>query len=169
MILCGKINQKRHMKKQEFTFKYTDVSNSSELDDITNRLINKAKSAAKNAYAPYSKFNVGAAALLENGEIITGSNQENAAFPSGLCAERIALFYANSAFPDVPVKSLAVVALQNGEYLRFPVAPCGSCRQVILETQTRFKNKIRIIMFGEEKSTIVEDAAFLLPFPFDGF
>ena len=157
------------MENKEFNFKFTNISDLSELDDISNRLINKAKSAAKHASAPYSEFKVGAAALLENGEIITGSNQENAAFPSGLCAERIALFYANSIFPDVPVKTLTVAALQNGEYLKFPVAPCGSCRQVILETQTRFKNKIQVIMYGEEKSTVVEDAAFLLPFPFDGF
>jgi len=157
------------MNNQEFNFKYTNITDPSELDDISNRLISKAKSAAKNAYAPYSEFNVGAAVLLENGEIITGSNQENAAFPSGLCAERIALFYANSIYPDVPVKSMVVAALQNGEYLKFPVAPCGSCRQVILETQTRFKNKIKLIMYGEEKISIVEDAAFLLPFPFEGF
>ncbi|MCF8381510.1 MAG: cytidine deaminase [Bacteroidales bacterium] len=157
------------MKKQELSFKYTEITDLKELDEISIRLINKAKAASKNAWAPYSGFRVGAALLLENGEIITGNNQENAAFPSGLCAERTAIFYANSVFPDVPVKMLAVAAQQNDTFIKLAVAPCGSCRQVILETQNRFKNKITLMMYGEEKTIIVEDAAYLLPFPFEGF
>ncbi len=157
------------MEKQEFSFKFTNISDLKELDDVSIRLVNKAKAASLNAWAPYSSFKVGTALLLENGEIITGNNQENAAFPSGLCAERTAIFYANSIFPDVPVKILVVAAQQNGKFIQLPVAPCGSCRQVILETQNRFRNKIKLIMYGEEKTIIVEDVAFLLPFPFEGF
>jgi len=157
------------MKKKESSFKFTEISDLKELDEISIRLINKAKATSENAWAPYSGFKVGAALLLENGEIITGNNQENAAFPSGLCAERTAIFYANSVFPDVPVKILAVAAQQKGEFIKVAVAPCGSCRQVILETQNRFKKSIKLIMYGDEKTIIVEDAAFLLPFPFEGF
>lgn len=157
------------MEKQKFSFAYSDIENLNDLDPIIIRLINKAKAAAKNAWAPYSSFYVGAAVLLENGEIITGNNQENAASPSGLCAERTALFYANSIFPDVPVKMLSIAAWHNGEYLQMPVPPCGSCRQVILETQNRYHTKIKLIMYGEKNIRIIEDASCLLPFPFEGY
>ena len=130
-------------------------------------LIQKCKEAIKTSYAPYSKFNVGAAVLLANGEIISGSNQENAAYPSGLCAERVAIFYANSKFPDIPVKALAITAFTKKEYTERPVPPCGSCRQVILETETRFKTPIKVILVSRNKITVINDAKSLLPLNFD--
>ena len=156
------------MKETQFSIKITDYSNKSELDKSDNVLVNEASLVCDNAYAPYSKFKVGAAVLLKNGEIITGTNQENAAYPSGLCAERTALFYANSKYPDVPVVAIAVTAKNNGNFTEQPVGPCGSCRQVILETETRFKTPIKIIMVGSEKISIIENAKSLLPLSFSG-
>ena len=99
-----------------------------ELNDEQKMLIDKAREQVTKAYAPYSGFRVAAALMLENGEIFAGSNQENAAYPSGLCAERVAMFYANAQYPDVPVKTLAIAAFTNGKFIETPVTPCGSCR-----------------------------------------
>ena len=154
------------MKETQFSIKITDYSNKTELDKSDNILVNEATLVCDNAYAPYSKFKVGAAVLLKNGEIITGTNQENAAYPSGLCAERTALFYANSKYPDVPVVAIAVAAKNNGNFTEQPVGPCGSCRQVILETETRFKTPIKIIMVGSEKISVIDNAKSLLPLSF---
>ncbi len=142
-------------------------SNSCELSYADNELIIKAKEAAKRAYCPYSHFFVGAALRLENGEIITGNNQENAAYPSGLCAERVALFYANALFPNVSVESLAVCAFTNDHFVEMPIPPCGACRQVILETENRFRKPIRIILAGEKTIQIIPSAKILLPLNFD--
>ncbi|KGO00989.1 cytidine deaminase [Porphyromonas sp. COT-290 OH3588] len=122
--------------------------------------------AARKAYAPYSRFHVGAAVLLENGQIITGSNQENAAYPSGTCAERTALFYAGAQYPDVAPQELMIVAFnQEG---RVPlITPCGSCRQVIIETATRFA-PYKILLAGQSEVLVLEDCRSLLPFAFDG-
>ncbi len=139
------------MERKDFQFKYSEISDPGELEPNESRLISKAKAISKNAWAPYSNFHVGAAVLLENGEIITGSNQENAAFPSGICAERTAVFYANSLFPDVPVKTIAIAASYQDEFIDIPVAPCGSCRQVLLETQNRQKHPMRVLMYGKKK------------------
>jgi len=109
----------------------------SELSDIERELEQRAVSAATRAYAPYSHFLVGAAVLLANGEIVTGSNQENAAYPSGTCAERTALFWAAAEWPEVAVEKLVVVAINEAGRVPF-ISPCGSCRQVIMETATRF-------------------------------
>jgi len=138
-----------------------------ELGDEYKNLINKAKEQTENAYAPYSKFHVGAAVLLENGEIVAGSNQENAAYPSGLCAERTAVFYANSRFPDVAVKALAIVAWTNGKFLTQPATPCGACRQVLLETENRFKKDIPVLLYGTENVYLIEKVKDLLPLSFD--
>ncbi|MCD8318460.1 MAG: cytidine deaminase, partial [Paraprevotella sp.] len=119
-------------------------------------------------YAPYSRFNVGAAARLDNGVIVTGSNQENAAFPSGLCAERTALFYANARYPEQSVKELAVAAFSNGTFLKVPIPPCGACRQVILGIEERYKQPIRILLFGEEGTYVVDSVKALLPLQFTG-
>ena len=113
------------------------------------QVIAAALKAAEKAYAPYSKFHVGAALLLYNGELITGNNQENAAYPDGLCAERVALFAANSNFPDSGLEMLAVAAMMNDVFLEEPVYPCGSCRQALLESENRFKKPIRILMYGK--------------------
>ena len=146
------------------TYEYNYIE---ELNEDEKRLINKSKDAVKNAYAPYSKFSVGAAVLLENGEIITGTNQENAAYPSGLCAERVAIFYANSKYPTVAIKSIAVTAFTNNKFIETPLPPCGSCRQVIVESETRFNKPIKIYLVSKTKITVIEDAKTLLPLNFD--
>ena len=105
-----------------------------ELDNIYRQLYEAAFEASKKAYAPYSKFHVGAAVLLENGEILSGNNQENAAYPSGLCAERTTLFYAGARYPDAAVLILAIAAMKDGERVDL-ITPCGACRQVMLETE----------------------------------
>jgi len=137
-----------------------------ELPEIEKLLIERAKSASVNAYAPYSHFLVGAAVLLENGEIITGNNQENAAYPSGTCAERTAMFYANANYSDVPVTTLAVAAQNAGGFLKDPIAPCGSCRQVLLETEQRYGKKLRVLLYGTSEIAILETVKDLLPLSF---
>ena len=138
-----------------------------ELTDIEQKLVTKAKEIAKQAYAPHSKFFVGAALLLENGEIVTGNNQENAAYPSGICAERTAIFYANAQFPEQAIETLAVAVFTNGEYAENPVTPCGSCRQVMLEAENRYKTPMRVIMTGEKQIYIANSVKDLLPLSFD--
>jgi cytidine deaminase len=138
-----------------------------ELDNLKQQLINKAKEQISKAYAPYSGFYVGAAIELENGEIFTGSNQENAAYPSGLCAERVAMFYANAQYPDIPVKTLAVAASTNGKFLSIPVTPCGSCRQVLLETEKRFKKDITVLLYGTKEVYMIKNVKQLLPLGFE--
>ena len=137
----------------------------SELSDIERELEQRAVSAATRAYAPYSHFLVGAAVLLANGEIVTGSNQENAAYPSGTCAERTALFWAAAEWPEVAVEKLVVVAINEAGRVPF-ISPCGSCRQVIMETATRF-HPFPILLCGEEEIVVLKDCRMLLPFGFD--
>ena len=156
------------MKKVDITTTTFEYDSLEELSQEEQILINKSKEAVKNAYAPYSKFNVGAAVLLANGEIITGTNQENAAYPSGLCAERVAIFYANSKYPDIPVKAIAVTAFTNNKFIENPVPPCGSCRQVIVETETRFNTPIKIYLVSKNRITVINDAKTLLPLNFNG-
>lgn len=140
------------------------------IEDLTHQeqeLINKAKAIAKQAYAPYSKFHVGAALLLENGEIVSGNNQENAAYPSGLCAERTAIFYANAQYPNQAITTLAVAVFRNNAYAEMPVTPCGSCRQVMLEAENRHQMPMRVIMTGEQKIYVANSVKDLLPLSFD--
>ncbi len=128
-----------------------------------------AEEAREKAYAPYSNFRVGAAILLENGEIITGNNQENAAYPSGLCAERVAIFFAGSQFPNTKILQLAVTARSENQVLRKPISPCGACRQSIAEYEIKQNHPIEIFFMGETgevyKANSIKD---LLPFLFDG-
>jgi len=138
-----------------------------ELDNAKQLLINKAKEQVNKAYAPYSEFHVGAAIELENGEIFAGSNQENSAYPSGLCAERVAMFYANAQFPNVPVKTIAIAAFTKGEFLAEPVTPCGSCRQVLLETEMRYEKDITILLYGTTKIYEIKNVRQLLPLCFE--
>jgi len=154
------------MIDKEYLFKYTEYSSYRELPEQDEQLVADAKQAAQNAYAPYSNFKVGAAVLLKNGEIITGNNQENSAYPSGLCAERVALFYANAKYPDVPVIAMAICAYNKQGLLKTPVAPCGACRQVMLETELRFKTPVKVILIGEDYITVVDNTSQLLPFNF---
>ena len=128
-------------------------------------LTDAALEATRRSYAPYSRFHVGAAALLKSGIVVTGTNQENVASPSGLCAERTTLFYANSQYPDVPVMALAIASPDTEGIL----SPCGACRQVMLETEKRFGKPMRVLLCGAEEVIVVESARDLLPFAFDNY
>ncbi len=139
-----------------------------ELTEADRTLLQAAMDATKRSYAPYSKFSVGAAARLNNEVIVTGTNQENAAYPSGLCAERTTLFYANSQYPDEAVATLAVAARTERDFLDAPIPPCGACRQVILETEKRFNQPMRILLYGKEEVYEVKSIRDLLPLSFDG-
>lgn len=156
------------MKKITISTNIKVYSDRSELpEDIFNLLI-KAKEAALLAYAKYSNFKVGAAVLLNNGTIIKGNNQENAVYPSGLCAERTAVFYASSQFPEVPITKIAITAINSQNSLKIPVPPCGSCRQVLLEYEKKFQQPIEVIMAGETGEIyVVSSVSELLPCTFD--
>ncbi|MDR1402492.1 MAG: cytidine deaminase [Tannerellaceae bacterium] len=138
-----------------------------EAPEIYKELIESAIDATANAYAPYSRFNVGAAVLLKNGKIMAGSNQENAAYPSGLCAERVALFSANAQYPDSAVLALAIAAVTNGKQVDM-ITPCGACRQVLLEVEKRYRSPVKILLCGRKQIYMAESAASLLPLCFDG-
>ena len=139
-----------------------------ELSEADREVVDAARAATANSYAVYSNFNVGAAVRLSNGTIVNGSNQENAAYPSGICAERTTLFWANSQYPKEPVEVLAIAAKTGGKELEVPIPPCGACRQVIMETEKRFGNSIRIILYGAKQCYIIEDGIkALLPLSFD--
>ena len=137
-----------------------------ELTDTERIWVDEAIAAAKKAYAPYSRFQVGAAVVLADGQIVTGSNQENAAYPSGLCAERVALFYAGARYPDIPVKAIVIVACRDG-IIQKPTAPCGACRQVMLETERRYRHQIQIILYGSHTVYEIASVESLLPLAFD--
>ena len=160
------LNKREQMRTREIKIAFQEFDSTEELSTIDQKLVLAAREATKNAYAPYSKFHVGAALLLENDEIIQGNNQENADFTDGLCAERVALFYAHSRFPDVPVVALAVSAENQNGPLKEPAQPCGSCRQVMVETEVRFQNPIRIILDGSKGIQIFDGAESLLPLAF---
>ncbi len=139
-----------------------------ELSAEDRKLVDAARKATANSYAVYSGFNVGAAVRLCDGTMVCGTNQENAAYPSGLCAERTTIFWANSQYPDKAVKALAIAACTKEGELAKPITPCGACRQVILETEKRFNTPIRIILYGTEECYIIEDGIKpLLPLCFD--
>ena len=150
--------------KIELSFKQLKTGN---LPEESLRLLDAAVSAAKRAYAPYSQFQVGAAVLLKDGTVVEGNNQENIAYPSGLCAERVALFTAGASFPEQPVETIAIVAMKDGEVLP-SVAPCGACRQVMLETEQRYGQPIRILLCGKDETILINAASDLLPFSFSG-
>ena len=153
--------------KQSFTFNYQLFSNWTDLPEQEQRLVDKAYEAMENAYAPYSEFKVGACALMDDGSFILGNNQENAAFPSGICAERVALFYAGANFPNKKVLTLCIVA--KGELMPASqlLSPCGGCRQVMLESENRQKQPMRVILVNQDGRTMVLDSVIqLLPFGF---
>ncbi len=138
-----------------------------ELCDKDRLLVESAEKFLSHAYAPYSKFSVSAAALLDNGVIVNGTNQENAASPSGLCAERTAVFYANSMYPGCKVDTIAISAFFEGQIVKSPITPCGSCRQVLLETENRQNAPVRLILAGRDKCLIVNNIKDILPLNFD--
>ena len=155
------------MNVKEIKIKITEFPDVAGLPEEEKNLLQQAAKSALKSYAPYSEFHVGAAVLLENGKVICGSNQENAAYPSGLCAERVALFYANSQYPGVKVKALAISAHAEHFLVDKPLAPCGACRQVIAETENRQQSKIKIIMRGETGAVnMTEGIESLLPLTF---
>lgn len=138
-----------------------------ELNETDRRLVETAMEATARSYVPYSHFSVGAAALLADGTVVSGTNQENAAYPSGLCAERTTLFYANSQYPDQPVDTLAVAARTEKDFIDDPIPPCGACRQVILETEKRYGHPIRILLYGKKCIYEIKSIGDLLPLSFD--
>lgn len=153
--------------RQNLTISFDRFEHWQELTESDQILVKKAFEVSKTAYAPYSKFHVGASLRLSNGEIITGSNQENIAYPSGLCAERVALFYTGANYPNEQIETLCVVA--EGELLPIDkiLSPCGACRQVMLETEVRQKKSYRIILVSQNGVSIVFDSAVdLLPLAF---
>ena len=155
------------MKNKHITVRIEEYDSEGELPSGDRELLEQAKKAAENAYAPYSEFHVGAAVMLKNGKIIKGANQENSAYPSGLCAERVTLFQAKSRFPETLIESLAITANTSIFDLDHPVTPCGACRQVIAEVEGRQNHKIRIIMQGSSGPVYIsEGIENLLPLMF---
>jgi cytidine deaminase len=164
------INNNNRMEDLKIDLRFKVYDSSKELDKTLGELVNKARSAADDAYAPYSKFNVGAAVLLEDDTVITGNNQENAAYPSGLCAERVAIFSASAVNPNVTIKAIAVYAYGQNSSYEEPVTPCGSCRQALLEYENRQDRKIPVYMMGKNGKIIrAESIGALLPLAFGSF
>ncbi len=155
------------MSEKIINIKYNVFASADMLSDADRELYNAAIAASDNAYAPYSKFHVGAAVRLDNGEIISAANQENAAYPSGLCAERSTLFYAHSKYPDTPVVAIAIVAKTNGALTPTPTYPCGACRQVLHESQMRGGKPIKIIIGSANTVEVIDSVAGVLPFAFN--
>jgi cytidine deaminase len=146
------------------------VAQLSELSETDRQLINMAIEGTSRSYAPYSHFHVGAAILLANGKMFIGCNQENAAFPAGICAERSAIFAAGAQYPDQAVLTLAITARNTkGELIDEPASPCGTCRQVIIETETRFKHPVRILLYGRKRTFVIDSIKQLMPLSFTEF
>lgn len=137
-----------------------------ELSEADRDLVDRAIAATANSFSPYSHFRVGAALRLKNGTVLIGANQENAAFPSGLCAERTAIFAAQANYPDQPVDTLAIAARNEYGLMADPISPCGGCRQVILGVEDRYKQPVRILLYGTKGTLEVHSAKDLLPLSF---
>lgn len=157
------------MRKEEIKIGVIVYDSSEELSSDDKLLVTKAKEATGSSYSPYSNFMVGAAVILDNGEVVTASNQENVSYPAGLCAERVALFYAGARYPNVGVKAIAIAAQTNGRFCEHSVYPCGACRQVMLETEMRAKHPIKVIMAGEKEVKAVDSIKDLMPLSFNSF
>jgi cytidine deaminase len=156
------------MKELQITSTVISYTSQDDLPASDRALLQAATEAASKAYAPYSLFNVGAAVRLTNGHIVTGNNQENVAYPSGLCAERVALFYTSANFPDATVETIAITASTKAFKLNTAVTPCGSCRQVMAEIEKKQKHNIRVIMLGSDNTILVtESCRQLLPLMFE--
>ncbi len=156
------------MKEKKLTTVLKVFDDLEELPPDAKHLMEQAVEATKTSYAPYSKFRVGAALSLDNGQIVTGSNQENAAYPSGLCAERVAIFHAGATYPSAQITALAVTAVAPNEILDKPVPPCGACRQSMAEYEIKQKAPIAVYFMGETgKVVLVDSVSDLLPLVFD--
>ena len=155
------------MTSKEIKIAYMEYESLDQLDAEDKVLAQAAIEATALSYAPYSGFNVGAAVMFEDGEMTKGSNQENAAYPSGICAERTALFYASSSRPDVAITALAIAAGQKGVLCGTPATPCGACRQVMAQYQLKSGRPMRVLLVGSEKIWRFEKVDDLLPLIFD--
>lgn len=157
------------MKKMDITVP-VDVLELTELSAEESKLVELAKRATYRSYAPYSHFSVGATIELGNGELVSGSNQENAAFSSGTCAERSACFYAHAQYPDTDFKRIAIAARgEDGEFIENPIPPCGSCRQSLLEYETLAGHPVEVLLVGREKIYRLPSITSLLPLAFTEF
>ena len=155
------------MTNKEIKIAYKEYASLDELDQKDRELAQAAIDATSQAYAPYSNFNVGAAVLFEDGVIVKGANQENAAYPSGLCAERTALFYASASRPDKAMTAIAIAAGQNGQLCETPATPCGACRQVMAQYQLKSGLPMRVLLVGAHTIWSFEKIDDLLPLIFD--
>ena len=155
------------MTNKEIKIAYREYETIDGLEAEDKVLALAAIEAMKSAYAPYSGFNVGAAVMFEDGEIVKGANQENAAYPSGICAERTAMFYASASNPDKNMKAIAIAAGQNGQMCKNPVSPCGACRQVMAQYQQKGGRPMAILLIGADKIWKFEKVEDLLPLIFD--
>lgn len=156
------------MKKQQIDVQLEVYENVSELSKDIQELMNKAQQARDSAYAPYSNFKVGAAIRLTSGEITIGSNQENAAYPSGLCAERVAIFHTGALFPNKEIKAMAISASSPSQILNEPIGPCGACRQSMAEYEQKQESPIAVYFMGETGKIVkVNKVMDLLPLGFD--
>ncbi len=156
------------MHKQNLSFELTIFDDLEELPQDDKKLLLKAVEARKNAYAPYSQFQVGAALVLENGAVVIGNNQENACYPSGLCAERVAIYHAGATYPGERIKTIAITATSKKYIVDRPAAPCGNCRQSISEYELKQGAPIKILMMGETGKVLQCDSiADLLPLAFN--
>ena len=155
------------MTSKEIRIVYNEYESLDQLDPRDRELAQAAMEATKSSYAPYSNFNVGAAVRLDNGEIIKGSNQENAAYPSGICAERTAMFYASANYPENAMTAIAITASQNGTLCDNPATPCGSCRQVMAQYQTKGGQPMEILLVGGKKIWKFGKVDDVLPLIFD--
>jgi cytidine deaminase len=157
------------MKKIHVQSEFYEYNSVDELSAEEKKLLEDARKSAGNSYAPYSHFHVGAAVLLENGVVVCGNNQENASYPVGLCAERVAVFAAGANYPGVKIKAIAITAFSEEFVIDQPVSPCGACRQAIAEYEHRYKQPVRILLTGEKGSILIADGIKnFLPFLFDG-
>lgn len=156
------------MQNREMTIAYS-TAKFDDFNEQYQRLIDRAKEQTEKSYAPYSNFSVGAAILLEDGTIVCGNNQENIAYPSGLCAERTAMFYANSQHPNLKPVAIAVAAKNEQGFLAKPICPCGGCRQALLESELRFKHPVQVILYGTQEIFLINSIADMLPFAFISF
>lgn len=147
-----------------------EVAKFEELSDTDRHLVELARKATYRSYSPYSHFRVGAAIALDNGEIVTGANQENVAYPSGTCAERSACFYAGARYPEAKFLTIAIAARDtNGNFVATPIAPCGACRQALLEYEMRAGHPVRVILTAADSLYILPSVSSLLPFAFTEF
>ena len=155
------------MTKKKLTIDYEEFSSAEQMSAEDRMLVARALEAQKGSYSPYSQFQVGAALLLADGTVVTGANQENVAYPSGLCAERTVLFAAGAQYPDIAPDTLAIAGSDHGVLCESPASPCGACRQVMAETQKRFGRPLKIILVGSKRIRKFQEVEDILPFIFD--